>query len=82
MPSFSMRPAKYFYDKPLPKYLDPKTVLIYLPHPVHFSAFLILWNNQCCSIITIKVADVYMARVVMILIWATSIARALVRGAP
>ncbi len=29
-----MRPAKYFYDKPLPKYLDPKTVLIYLPHPV------------------------------------------------
>jgi hypothetical protein len=34
MPSFLMRPAKYFYDKPLPKYLDPKTVLIYLPHPV------------------------------------------------
>ncbi len=34
MPSFSMRPAKYFYDEPLPKYLDPKTVLIYLPHPV------------------------------------------------
>jgi hypothetical protein len=29
MPSFSMRPAKYFYDKPFPKYLDPKTVLIY-----------------------------------------------------
>jgi hypothetical protein len=35
MPSFSMRPAKYFYDKPSPKYLDPKTVLIYLPHPVY-----------------------------------------------
>ncbi len=34
MPSFSMRPAKYFYDKPLLKYLDPKTVLIYLLHPV------------------------------------------------
>ncbi len=34
MPSFSMRPAKYFYDNPLPKYLDPKTVLIYRPHPV------------------------------------------------
>jgi hypothetical protein len=34
MPSFSMRPAKYFYDKPLPIYLDPKTVLNYLPHPV------------------------------------------------
>jgi hypothetical protein len=33
-PSFSMRPAKYFYDNPLPKYLDPKTVLIYRPHPV------------------------------------------------
>jgi hypothetical protein len=30
-----MRPAKYFYDKPFPKYLDPKTVLIYLPHPVY-----------------------------------------------
>ncbi len=29
-----MRPAKYFYDNPLPKYLDPKTVLIYRPHPV------------------------------------------------
>ncbi len=26
---------KYFYDKPLPKYLDPKIVLIYRPHPVH-----------------------------------------------
>jgi hypothetical protein len=34
MHSFSMRPAKFFYDKPLPKYLDPKTVLIYRPHPV------------------------------------------------
>jgi hypothetical protein len=28
MHSSSMRPAKYFYDKPLPKYLDPKTVLV------------------------------------------------------
>jgi hypothetical protein len=35
MHSFSMRPAKYFYDKPLSKYLDPKTVLIYRPHPVY-----------------------------------------------
>ncbi len=35
MHSFSMRPAKYFNDKPLPKYLDPKTVLIYRPHPVY-----------------------------------------------
>jgi hypothetical protein len=34
MSSFSMRPAKYFYDKLLPKYLYQKTVLIYLPHPV------------------------------------------------
>ncbi len=32
MQSFSMR----LYDKPLPKYLDPKTVLIYRPRgPVH-----------------------------------------------
>jgi hypothetical protein len=29
-----MRPSKYFNDKPLPKYLEPKTVLIYHPHPV------------------------------------------------
>ncbi len=34
MHSFSMRPSKYFYDEPLPKYLDLKTVLIYRPHPV------------------------------------------------
>jgi hypothetical protein len=34
MHSFSMRPAKYFYGKPLPKYLNPKTVLIYHPHSV------------------------------------------------
>jgi hypothetical protein len=34
MHSFSMRPAKYFYEKPLPKYIDPKTVLIYRQHPV------------------------------------------------
>ncbi len=31
---FNETPANYFYDKPLPKYLDPKTVLISLPHPV------------------------------------------------
>ncbi len=30
----SYRDAQLFYDKPLPKYLDPKTVLIYRPHPV------------------------------------------------
>ncbi len=34
MPSFSMRPAKYSYCNLLPKYFDPKTVLIYRPHPV------------------------------------------------
>jgi hypothetical protein len=34
MHSFSMRPATYFYDKLLPKYLDPKSVLIYRLHPV------------------------------------------------
>ncbi len=33
MLSFSIRPPKYFYDKPLPKYLISKTVLIYCPHP-------------------------------------------------
>ncbi len=42
MHSFSMRPAKYFYDKPLTKYLDPKTVLIYRPHPVHVKLLLII----------------------------------------
>jgi hypothetical protein len=41
MHSFSMRLAKYFYDKPLPKYLDPKTVLIYRPHPVEISLYTI-----------------------------------------
>ncbi len=35
MHTFLMRHAKYFYDKQLPKYLDPKTVLIYRPHPVY-----------------------------------------------
>ncbi len=40
MQSFSMRPAKYFYDKPLPKYLDTKTVLIYRPHPVESLHFI------------------------------------------
>jgi hypothetical protein len=35
MHSFSMRPAKYFNDKPLPNYIDPKTVLIYRQHPVY-----------------------------------------------
>jgi hypothetical protein len=34
MHSFSMRPAKYFHYKPLPKYLNLKNVLIYCPHPV------------------------------------------------
>ncbi len=37
MNSFSMRLTKYFYDKPLTKYLDSKTVLIYRPHPVYES---------------------------------------------
>jgi hypothetical protein len=36
MHSFSMRPAKYFHDKRLPKYLDLKTVLIYHPHSVQY----------------------------------------------
>ncbi len=32
--SLSKRPSKYFYDKPLPYYLDSKT---YCPHPVYYS---------------------------------------------
>jgi hypothetical protein len=36
-----MRPAKYFYDNPLLKYLDPKSVLIYRPHPVYITQ----WAN-------------------------------------
>ncbi len=47
MHSFSMRPAKYFYDKPLPKYLDPKTVLIYRPHPVYVTQGVI-----ACSVLS------------------------------
>ncbi len=34
MGSFPMSLANNFCDKLLPKYLDPKTVLIYCPHPV------------------------------------------------
>jgi hypothetical protein len=47
-----MRPAKYFYDKPLPKNIDAKTVLIYFPRPVQLktcvtsSPLLILMNVQ------------------------------------
>jgi hypothetical protein len=33
---FPMSVANNFYDMPLPKYLDSKTVLIYCPHPVYF----------------------------------------------
>jgi hypothetical protein len=37
MLSFKMRPSKYFYGEPSPKYLASKTVLIYRLHPVwHF----------------------------------------------
>jgi hypothetical protein len=32
---FPMSVANNFCDMPLPKYPDSKTVLIYLPHPVH-----------------------------------------------
>ncbi len=34
MCSFPKSVAKHFCDQPLPQYLDPKTVLIYCPHPV------------------------------------------------
>ncbi len=40
MHSFSMTPAKYFYNKPLPKYFDPKNVLIYRPQPHTFWCFM------------------------------------------
>jgi hypothetical protein len=32
--SFPKSVTKHFYDEPLPQYLDPKTVIIYCPHPV------------------------------------------------
>ncbi len=33
-------------DKPLPKYLDPKTVLIYRPHPVcNLNLLLLRWGG-------------------------------------
>ncbi len=35
MCSFPKSAGKHFYDNPLPKYFDPKTVLIYRPHPVY-----------------------------------------------
>ncbi len=47
MHSFSMKPAKYFYDKPLPKYLDPKTVLIYRPHPVYIFHACCVYVQKC-----------------------------------
>ncbi len=49
MHSFAMRPAKYFYDNPLPKYLDPKTVLIYRPHPVDGLALSVIWLDRPCG---------------------------------
>jgi hypothetical protein len=38
MDSFPKSAAKHFCDKPMPQYLDLKTVLIYRPHPVASSA--------------------------------------------
>jgi hypothetical protein len=35
--SFLKSAAKHFCDKPMPQYFDPKSVLIYRPHPVKFS---------------------------------------------
>jgi hypothetical protein len=45
MLSFSMRPPKYFYDKPLPKYLEPKTVPNLLSAPC--TALLIQFTPSC-----------------------------------
>jgi hypothetical protein len=35
------------YDKPLLKYLDLKTVLIYRPHPVGSWPWDLLWRTSC-----------------------------------
>jgi hypothetical protein len=56
MHSFSIRPAKYFHDKPLPKYIDLKTLLIYRPHPVCrcncYSFFdTVVLNSTICSLL-------------------------------
>ncbi len=37
MRSFPMSASIHLYDKPLPKYLDTQTVLIYRPHSVHYT---------------------------------------------
>ena len=50
MHSFSMRPAKYFYDKPLTIYLDSKTVLIYRPHHVYEEAISHIWLCNCSTL--------------------------------
>jgi hypothetical protein len=57
MHSFSMRPSKYFYDEPLPKYLDPKTVLIYRPHPVraYIQYRAVLWIRDI--LVRIRIRD-------------------------
>jgi hypothetical protein len=51
-----MRPSKYFYDKPLPKILDSKTVLIYRPHPVYSG------DAETEAIIASKVEGVLLSR--------------------
>ncbi len=40
---FGMSAANHFCDKPLPKYLDLKTVLIYCPSPVQCTCSMILY---------------------------------------
>jgi hypothetical protein len=37
--SFPMSASIHFYNKPIPRYLYPKTVLIDRPHPVHQLCF-------------------------------------------
>ncbi len=45
MHRFRMRPAKYLHGKPMPKYLDPKTVLIYRLHPAEKAVFLTIFGK-------------------------------------
>ncbi len=54
MGSFPMCVENSFCDKPLPKYLASKTVLIYCPHPVPFLNFLKLQSCPICNETTVK----------------------------
>jgi hypothetical protein len=67
MHSFSMRPAKNFHDKPLPKYLDPKTVLIYRPHPVHFMEYGQVLNSRVLILFKVGAAVLFICGVFLLM---------------